>query len=88
MLPNTLAFNFPNCGIVHFNTFPVKPGNLNASTGILAAALYDPVFVTAVTGPATFALALVCFVLLVAFRLPPWMVVLVGAAGGIVVAIS
>jgi chromate transporter len=30
----------------------------------------------------------VCFVLLVAFRLPPWMVVLVGAAGGIVVAIS
>jgi chromate transporter len=59
-----------------------------AVVGILAAALYDPVFVTAVTGPATFALALVCFVLLVAFRLPPWMVVLVGAAGGIVVAIS
>ena len=59
-----------------------------AVVGILAAALYDPVFVTAVTGPATFALALVCFVLLVAFRLPPWMVVLVGAAGGIVVAFS
>ena len=59
-----------------------------AVVGILAAALYDPVFVTAVPGPATFALALVCFVLLVAFRLPPWMVVLVGAAGGIVVAIS
>jgi chromate transporter len=54
-----------------------------AVVGILAAALYDPVFVTAIVDSATFALALVCFVLLVAWRTPPWVVVLVGAAGGV-----
>jgi chromate transporter len=54
-----------------------------AVVGILAAALYRPAFTTAVTGPGTFALALVCFVLLVAWKLPPWVVVLVGAAGGV-----
>lgn len=55
-----------------------------AVVGILAAALYDPVFVTAVAGPATLALALGCFVLLTAWRTPPWMVVIIGAAGGVV----
>ncbi|MDX2375691.1 chromate efflux transporter [Microbacterium sp. LRZ72] len=54
-----------------------------AVVGILAAALYDPVFVTAVVDAPSFALALVCFVLLVAWRVPPWVVVIVGAAGGI-----
>ena len=54
-----------------------------AVVGILAAALYDPVFVTAVTGPASFALALVCFVLLISWRVPPWVVVIVGAVGGV-----
>lgn len=58
-----------------------------AVVGILAAALYDPVFTTAVTGPAAFTLALVCFVLLVAFRLPPWAVVIVGAAGGVLIGV-
>ena len=33
--------------------------------------------------PPAFALALVCFVLLVAWKLPPWIVVIIGAAGGI-----
>lgn len=59
-----------------------------AVVGILAAALYDPVFVTAITGPATFGLALVCFVLLIAWRIPPWLVVIVGAAGGLVLGLS
>ncbi|PFG41518.1 chromate transporter [Isoptericola jiangsuensis] len=58
-----------------------------AVVGVLAAALYDPVFVTAVTGPATFGLALVCFVALTAWRVPPWGVVLVGAAGGVLLAL-
>lgn len=57
-----------------------------AVVGILAAALYNPVFTTAVTGPAQFCLALVCFVLLVAWKAPPWAVVLVGAAGGVLLA--
>jgi chromate transporter len=55
-----------------------------AVVGILAAALYNPVFTTAITGAAPFGLALVCFVLLIAWRTPPWAVVIVGAAGGIV----
>ncbi len=59
-----------------------------AVVGILAAALYDPIFVTAVIGPASFGLALVCFVLLVAWRTPPWVVVLVGAAGGVLLVLA
>lgn len=58
-----------------------------AVVGILAAALYSPVFTTAIVGPVEFCLGLVCFVLLVAFRLPAWAVVLVGAAGGVVLAL-
>lgn len=53
-----------------------------AVVGILAAALYDPVFVSAVSGPAELVLAAVCFVLLGPLRLPPVLVVLVGAAAG------
>jgi len=56
-----------------------------AVVGILAAALYDPVFVTAVVDAPTSVLAAVCFVLLVAARVPPWAVVLVGAVGGILI---
>ncbi|RDE10389.1 chromate efflux transporter [Pelagibacterium lacus] len=55
-----------------------------AVVGILGAALYDPVFISAVVGPSSFALALTCLVLLMAWRAPPWLVVLVGALGGVV----
>lgn len=55
-----------------------------AVVGILAAALYSPVFTTAVTGPGPFALAAVCFVLLMSWKLPPWAVVIIGAVGGVV----
>lgn len=55
-----------------------------AVVGILGAALYTPVFTTAITGPGPLVLAAVGFVLLTAFRTPAWAVVLVGAAGGIV----
>lgn len=61
---------------------PLLRGANAAVVGILAAALYSPVFTTAITGPLPFALALVCFVLLSAWRCPPWVVVIVGAAGG------
>ncbi|MEF2552681.1 chromate efflux transporter [Aurantimonas sp. A2-1-M11] len=47
-----------------------------AVVGILGAALYDPVFVSAVRAPADFALALAGFVLLVVWKAPPWTVVL------------
>jgi chromate transporter len=54
-----------------------------AVVGILAAALYSPVFTSAVTDIKEFALALACFVLLMAWKAPPWVVVLLSAAGGI-----
>ncbi|MBJ7533556.1 chromate efflux transporter [Rhodomicrobium vannielii ATCC 17100] len=56
-----------------------------AVVGILGAALYDPVFTSGITGPHAFALALTCFVLLVAWKAPPWIVVLVAAAGGVAI---
>ena len=58
-----------------------------AVVGILGAALYSPVFTTAVTGPGPFVLALAGFVLLTVFRTPAWLVVIVGAAGGVVLAL-
>ncbi|MCS5727865.1 chromate transporter [Herbiconiux sp. CPCC 203407] len=62
-------------------------GTNAAVVGILAAALYDPVFVTAITGPAPAALALLCLALLLVWRVPAWAVVAVGALGGIALAL-
>lgn len=56
-----------------------------AVVGILGAALYDPVFTSAITGPGSFALALICFVLLTAWRAPPWLAVIAAALGGITI---
>ncbi|MCT2087461.1 chromate efflux transporter [Microbacterium enclense] len=58
-----------------------------AVVGILGAALYTPAFTTAVTGPGPFVLALVGFVLLTVFRIPAWIVVILGAVGGILLAL-
>jgi len=53
----------------------------NASVvGILGAALYDPVWTSAILTPRDFALALVGFVLLVVWKAPPWIVVTLTAA--------
>lgn len=53
-----------------------------AVVGILLAALYDPLWTTAILEPMDFALAVILFVMLVFWKLPPWMVVVTGAAGG------
>ena len=55
-----------------------------AVVGLLGAALYDPVWTSAVRTRGDFALALIGFVLLVAWRLPPLAVVIIGAVAGIV----
>ncbi len=55
-----------------------------AVVGILGAALYDPVFTSAVRGLPDFALALGFFVLLVAWKTPPWVVVVLGVVLGVV----
>jgi chromate transporter len=59
-----------------------------AVVGILGAALYNPVWTTSVKGPADLAMALVGFVLLVAWRAPPLVVVIVSAIGGIALALA
>jgi len=58
-----------------------------AVVGILGAALYAPVFTGAVLDLRDFALALTCFALLVTWKAPPWIVVIVAAAGGAVLAV-
>jgi chromate transporter len=59
-----------------------------AVVGILAAALYDPVFTTAIVDGPTFALAVTAFVLLVVAKAPPWAVVLLGAVAGVLVGLG
>jgi chromate transporter len=54
-----------------------------AVVGLLGAALYNPVFVSAVRRPADFAIAAAGFVLLVAWRAPPLLVVALTAAAGL-----
>jgi chromate transporter len=53
-----------------------------AVVGVLLAALYAPVWTKGIGGPADFALALVAFALLMVWKAPPWVAVLVSAAGG------
>jgi chromate transporter len=56
---------------------------VNASVvGLLGAALYSPVWTSSVKAPSDFAIALVGFVLLMAWRAPPLVVVLVSAIAG------
>ena len=51
-----------------------------AVVGLLLAALYTPVWTSAIKGPSDFAVGLVAFLLLVFWRTPPWVVVILGAA--------
>ncbi|MBS0559066.1 MAG: chromate efflux transporter [Proteobacteria bacterium] len=57
-------------------------GTSAAVVGLLAAALYDPVWTSAVKTPVDLAIAATGFVLLVAWRAPPLLVVALSAAAG------
>lgn len=57
-----------------------------AVVGVLGAALYSPVFTGAVGNLRDLTLVLICFVLLAVWKLPPWIVVLVSAIGGMILA--
>lgn len=57
-----------------------------AVLGLLAAALYDPVFVTAVSGPRDAALAILVLLALLVWRLPVWALVPAAAAAGMAMA--
>jgi chromate transporter len=72
----------------HWDTLRRRAGmraalrGVNASVvGLLLAAFYTPVWTSAILGPADFALGLVAFLLLVLWRVPPWLVVVLGALG-------
>ena len=58
-------------------------GTNAAVVGLLGAALYNPVWTSAVKGPADFAVAAAAFVLLVAWRAPPLVVVGLAALAGV-----
>ncbi|MBI3042965.1 MAG: chromate efflux transporter [Betaproteobacteria bacterium] len=53
-----------------------------AVVGMLIAFLYDPVWTNAIRSTADFGLALAGFVLLMFWKAPPWLVVLIVTAGG------
>ncbi|WP_394175775.1 chromate efflux transporter [Guptibacillus hwajinpoensis] len=56
---------------------------VNASVvGILLAAFYDPVIKSSILAPEDFALAAILFALLSIWKLPAWMIVIVGVIGG------
>jgi len=81
--------------LLHLGTLPFwesfrrRPGTqavmrgINAGVvGLLGAALYSPIWTSAVQGPQDFAVALVGFILLVGWKAPPVVVVVVSALGG------
>ncbi len=56
---------------------------INASVvGLLLAALYQPVWTSAILSAQDFGLALVAFVALMFWKLPPWLVVIAGGVAG------
>jgi len=57
-----------------------------AVVGILLAALYNPVWTSGITSAGDFALAAAAFLLLFMWKTPPWLVVILCAIGGAVIA--
>jgi chromate transporter len=53
-----------------------------AVVGLLLTALYNPVWTSAIHSPADFGLGLTAFGLLIFWKCPPWLVVMLTAAGG------
>ena len=58
-----------------------------AVVGLLLAALYHPVWTSAIKAPQDFGLGLVAYAALVFWKCPPWAVVIGGAVGGWVIAL-
>jgi len=57
-----------------------------AVVGVLLAALYNPVWTSAILGPVDFAIGILAFLLLAVWSLPPWLVVIFGAVAATVAA--
>ncbi|WP_449621892.1 chromate efflux transporter [Robertmurraya sp. Marseille-Q9965] len=54
-----------------------------AVVGILISAFYQPIWTSSILKPIHFAFAAILFSLLVFWKLPPWVIVVVGALGGL-----
>ncbi len=66
-----------------FEPFQAALRGINgAVVGILLAALYQPIWTSAIHTPVDFALGLVAFGLLVVWKMPPWVVVVLSALLG------
>lgn len=57
-----------------------------AVVGILISAFYNPIWTSSIGEPIDFAFAAILFSMLVYWKLPPWIVVLTGAIGGVLLA--
>ncbi|MFD1706104.1 chromate transporter [Siminovitchia sediminis] len=56
-----------------------------AVVGILISAFYQPIWTSSILAPVDFAFAAILFSMLAFWKLPPWVIVLTGAAGGAVI---
>jgi chromate transporter len=72
----------------HARAQAIMRGVNAAVVGLLGAALYNPVWTSAVKAPGDFGLALVGFVLLTVWQAPPLVVVAVSAVGGVALALG
>lgn len=54
-----------------------------AVVGILIAAFYQPIWTSSILAPIDFVFAAILFSMLVYWKLPPWIIVVTGAAGGL-----
>ncbi len=71
----------------HLTVQAAMRGANAAVVGILGAALYDPVWTSAIFTAKDFTLALTGFLLLTVWKTPPWAVVVLCAAGGVLLAL-
>ncbi|WP_411843853.1 chromate transporter [Salinicoccus sp. HZC-1] len=58
-----------------------------AVVGILISAFYTPIWTSSIVEPIDFALAAVLFSMLAFWKLPPWIVVVTGAIGGMLISL-
>ena len=58
-----------------------------AVIGILISAFYNPIWTSSILAPIDFALAAILFSMLAYWKLPPWIIVVSGAIGGILLSL-
>lgn len=74
-------------GLRNISGFRAALQGINAAVvGLLLAALYDPVWTSAIRAPQDIALGMAAFALLAFWKRPPWLVVVLSAVGGAVIA--